>query len=33
MELNGLLAFNTGASAPLILANLTDRLPPGLRVD
>ena len=33
VELNGLLAFNIGASAPLILANLTDRVPPGLRVD
>ena len=33
VELNGLLAFNIGASAPLIIANLTDRVPPGLRVD
>ena len=33
VELNGLLAFNIGASAPLIIANLTDRAPSGLRVD
>ena len=30
VELNGLLAFNIGASAPLIIANLTNRAPSGL---
>jgi len=30
VELNSLLAFNIGASAPLIIANLTNRAPSGL---